>query len=233
MGKLAVIGKHATLGEPQGAVLVNSHRGAPVGIVDGGDHVVLYRHGIDDDVAPHQIDHAAHLRALMDLECDRVLAVSSVGGLRLDLPVGTFMAPDDFIALDQAPVAAIDDKSQHVVPGFAPAWRARILETWREHVDVALLDAGVYWQANGPRFETPAEIRMLAEHADIVGMTVASECVAANQLGIDYAAVCVVDNLANGIGATLLTPEEYELGQAQNRDRLLAALALIIPELAR
>ena len=71
-----------------------------------------------------------------------------------------------------------------------------------------MVDGGVYWQTNGPRFETPAEVRMLAAHADVVGMTVASECVAANQLGLEYAAVCVVDNLANGIGVETLTPEQ-------------------------
>ena len=61
-------------------------------------------------------------------------------------------------------------------------------------------DGGVYWQARGPRFETPAEIRLMAAHADVVGMTIASECVVAGELGLDYAALCVVDNLANGLG---------------------------------
>ena len=40
---------------------------------------------------------------------------------------------------------------------------------------------------------------MIAGFADVVGMTVGAECVAANQLGLDYAAVCIVDNLANGL----------------------------------
>ena len=65
-------------------------------------------------------------------------------------------------------------------------------------------DGGVYWQTIGPRFETPAEIRLMAAHADLVGMTIASECVVAGELGLAYAAVCVVDNLANGIGAAPL-----------------------------
>ena len=65
---------------------------------------------------------------------------------------------------------------------------------------------------------------MIAAHADVVGMTVASECVAANQLGLDYAAVCIVDNLANGVGDALLTPEEYRRGQEANQRRLLDAL---------
>jgi purine nucleoside phosphorylase len=73
---------------------------------------------------------------------------------------------------------------------------------------------------------------MLAGVADVVGMTVASECVAANQLGLDYACVAIVDNLANGLAAELLTPEEYARGQEANQDLLLAALAAVVPVLA-
>ena len=41
---------------------------------------------------------------------------------------------------------------------------------------------------------------MIAPHADVVGMTIASECVDRRRAGARYAAVCIVDNLANGVG---------------------------------
>lgn len=233
MARLAVVGKEQTLGEPSGRrVADNDLGGARLGIVDRGDHVMLYRHGLDEYVAPHQIDHAQHVRALADLGCDRVLAISSVGALRRELPVGTFLVPDDFIALDQQPVVAVMDEGQHVVPGFTPDWRRRVVETWRARCREPLVDAGIYWQTNGPRFETPAEIRVIAAHADVVGMTVASECIAANQLGLAYASVCVVDNLANGVDEAPLSTEEYARGQAANATRLQEALAAVIPALA-
>ena len=46
----------------------------------------------------------------------------------------------------------------------------------------------------------------------------ATECTVACQLGLPYAAICVVDNLANGIGAAALTTDEFEAGQAANRE---------------
>lgn len=228
MGRLAVIGKHTTLGAPAGSTRVDTPH--PIGVLDHGTHVTLYRHGLDTYVPPHRIDHAAHVRTLLQLDCDRVLGLSSVGSLRVDLAVGDFVAPHDFVALDHTPVSA-DDDTQHVVPGFTEPWRQRILTAWRHATGEPLVDGGVYWQANGPRFETPAEIRYIATFADLVGMTVASECVAANQLGVAYAAVCVVDNLANGVGDTPLTTEEYERGAAQNSARLTAALDQVIPAL--
>ncbi len=92
-------------------------------------------------------------------------------------------------------------------------------------------DGGVYWQANGPRFETPAEIRLIAAHADLVGMTLAAECVVAGELGLRYAAVCMVDNLANGIGPRPLSPKELERDREANAARLRDALAAVLPAL--
>ena len=64
-------------------------------------------------------------------------------------------------------------------------------------------------------------------------MTVASECIIAAETGLAYAAVCVVDNLANGLEATPLTMDEYAAGAAVNRDRLIADIETVIVALAR
>jgi 5'-methylthioadenosine phosphorylase len=62
-------------------------------------------------------------------------------------------------------------------------------------------------------------------------MTVASESVIAGELGLPYAAVCVVDNLANGVGERELTVEEFRAGRERNRERLAAKVAAIVPAL--
>jgi 5'-methylthioadenosine phosphorylase len=234
MGRLAVVGGHSILGTDVGERadrLDVELPGATVAVLDAGDHVILQRHGLDRYTAAHAVDHRANVRALAELECDRVLALSSVGGLRTELAVGTVLAPDDFIALHLG-LSYFDDDPGHRVPGFHPGWRRRVLDVWRDRADSEIRDGGVYWQTMGPRFETPAEIRLLAAHADVVGMTVASECVLAAELGLAYAAVCVVDNLANGIGTTELTLEEFEAGKRANQARLLSSLAAVVPELA-
>jgi len=230
MGRLALVGKHATLGDPDPAARVPGTE--PASFFDFGTHVALYRHGVDDYAPPHAVDHVTHLRVLVGLGCDRILALSSVGSLHADLPVGSVVAPHDFVALDQPPVASTGTFDDHVVPGFSVPWRDRVVTVWRD-ADPPVVEHGVYWQANGPRFETAAEIRMLAGWADLVGMTVASECVAANQQRLDYAAICIVDNLANGIADQPLTVEEYREGVDANQARLAAALARVVPALAR
>jgi purine nucleoside phosphorylase len=64
-------------------------------------------------------------------------------------------------------------------------------------------------------------------------MTIASECILAGELGIAYAAVCVVDNLANGVGDTPLTMAEFHAGAAANRARLVTALDAVLPALVQ
>jgi 5'-methylthioadenosine phosphorylase len=159
-----------------------------------------------------------------------VLAIGSVGSLKPELAVGSLVCPDDFIALHLG-LSIFADARAHSSPGFDPRWRREMIEAWTAGGE-APHDGGVYWQTVGPRFETPAEIGLIAPHADVVGMTIASECVVAGELGLGYAALCVVDNLANGIGPGALSVEEMEGQRALNVARLRDALDLALPDLA-
>ena len=233
--RLALIGGHSILGADPGEGFVPRRVETEAGAVDVYEDerrgtVLLQRHGFGRYTTAAKIDHARNLRALAELGCDRILAIASVGGLRPDLGVGTFLCPDDFIALHLG-LSLHDDHGGERVPGFDQAWRARVMETWGRVAEPRLVDGGVYWQAIGPRFETPAEIRLIAAHADVIGMTVAAECIVAGELGIPYAAVCVVDNLANGIAEAPLSVEEFESGKDANRLRLIAAIDAVAEEL--
>jgi 5'-methylthioadenosine phosphorylase len=221
MGRLAVILGSNALGPggeeiaaaaaEQGAAIVQRHQ--------GGEGFVL----------PHAIDHEANLRALVEQGCDRVLAIGSVGSLQPELGVGSLVCPDDFIALNLGD-SIYEDARAHSAPGFAPVWRAEVIAAWSESGQ-APRDGGVYWQAHGPRFETPAEIRLMAAYADVVGMTIASECVVAGELGLDYAALCVVDNLANGLASEPVSVAAMEADRLVNAERLREGLAAVLPRL--
>jgi 5'-methylthioadenosine phosphorylase len=221
MGRLAVILGSNALGPGGGEIAAAAaEHGA----------AIVQRHGVGADfVLPHEIDHTANLKPLVEQGCDRVLAVASVGSLRTDLPVGSLLCPDDFIALHVSD-SIFSDARAHTAPRFAAHWRAELLAAWAEGGEVPV-DGGVYWQTIGPRFETPAEVRMIAAHADVVGMTVASECVIAGELGLEYAAICVVDNLANGLAEGELSIAEMEADRLINASRLRDGLAAVLPRL--
>lgn len=214
MGCLAVVGGTATTGLE----------------FPGGDWVAIDRHG-DPHTLPHLIDHEANMRQLLDQGCDRVLALCAVGGLQPQLGPGTFMCPDDFVALDTV-VTTLKGTDAHRVPGFDPEWRARVVEAWASSVEAPLVDGGTYWNTVGPRLETQAEIRVIARDADVIGMTMAPECVVAGEMGLAYAALCAVVNYANGIGEEPLTADEVEKGAAAIRSTLAETLRAILPQLA-
>ncbi len=223
MGRLGLVVGSSALGAGEGIADLAARHGA----------TVLQRHGAGPAggyTLPHRIDHVANLRSLADAGCDRVLAIGSVGSLDADLAVGSFLCPDDFIAL-QLGVSIFDDARGHAMPGFDRGWRERVVAAWTAAGAPELRDGGVYWQTVGPRFETPAEIRLIAAHADVVGMTIAAECIVAGELGLPYAAVCLVDNLANGIGADALRLEALERDREANHARLFGALEVMLPTL--
>jgi 5'-methylthioadenosine phosphorylase len=138
---------------------------------------------------------------------------------------------DDFVALAAQPDSRFVDERAVTVPGFTPDWRRKVLSAWNRHAASPPRDGGVYWQTTGPRFETAAEIRFLAAFADVVGMTIGSECVACCERGLAYAAVCVVDNYANGVATTPLTVEEFEAGRTANSAALVDTLRRVVPDL--
>ena len=229
MPKLALIGGHGVMraGASESA---RRTQHAGVALLETDDAVWLERHGLDTFTPAHRLDHVRNLDALVAAGCDRIIAISSAGSLRTDWPVGTVVAPDDFYAPGSNPTR-FDDARGHSIPGFDAAWRAELISVWTRVTSTHLIDGGVYAQTTGPRFETPAEVRALALVADVVGMTIASECVVARESGLAYAAVCVVDNLGNGLEPTNLTMEEYAAGAEANRTRIVADVAAVIPAL--
>jgi 5'-methylthioadenosine phosphorylase len=80
---------------------------------------------------------------------------------------------------------------------------------------------GVYAATEGPRFETPAEIRMLSQlGCDIVGMTALPEAVLARELEMCYASIATVTNYAAGIKQEKLTATEVVEVVRRNEERL-------------
>ncbi len=168
----------------------------------------ISRHGNDpiNYTLPHSINHRANLKALQDIGATEIIGINSTGSLKRRIMPGTIVIPNDFIMM--VPYNSIyDNKEAHITPGFDAAVRQRCLDAARS-CGVDAMDGGVYWQAKGPRLETKAEIAMMSQFADIVGMTMANEAIIAKELGLPYASICSVDNYAHGIGEQELTMNE-------------------------
>ena len=166
--------------------------------------LVLTRHGERGyEVGAWSANYRANLWALKDLGADAVLATSACGGIEKGLAVGQFVVPADILDKTTARAKTFFEGTglgvlRHGDP-FCPALRGALAEALRRSGAAHRL-GGVYVCTDGPRLETPAEIRAFArEGATLVGMTLAPEWALARELQMCYAPLCWVVNPAEGV----------------------------------
>lgn len=200
-----------------------------VDLLEWRGHILLQRHGLDGYCPPHRINHHAHLAALHDIGVGHIIALGSTGSLQLSYPPGTVAIPDDFYAPTIHPTFFPDERG-HRLPRFDPGLRTALCKRLQRPSLPTPIDGGTYWQTPGPRFETPAEIRFHAQHATLVGMTLASECILAGELDLPYAVVAIVDNYANGIGPKPLTLAGFHQQVADNRTLARTILDVLLEQ---
>lgn len=197
-----------------------------------GDHFAfLSRHGAGQAMPPHRIPHHAHALALEQVGVRRAVGLFSVGALHPELALGSAVVPDDYLSLHPPPTFADRDRL-HIVPVLDADLRRELARLARA-TDGPVREGGVYVETRGPRFETRAEIRFLAQHADVVGMTGASEATLLQERGIAFAMLALVDNMAHGVGDAPLTLERFEIQIARNRARAGELLARILDRVPR
>ncbi len=197
----------------------------------------LARHGLTHGLAPHQINYRANIAALAQLDVRALFATNAVGSLRLDLPPGALVLLDDFIDFTRArPITYFDagEKWAHTdfSTPYSPALRQAILEAARR-LAVPLIETGTYLCCDGPRFESPAEIRLFAQWgADVVGMTGLPEAIFAREAGIAYAALGIVTNFGAGLTPQSVDHDAVTQSMASSigavRELLLTASGILI-----
>ncbi len=219
--------------QPRGESVATDYGEALVYLLDAGDREVVFlpRHGKKHSVPPHRINYRANIRALEALGCGCVIATNAVGSMNREMAPGDFVVPDQFLDFTkQRPLTFFDGEDgvvRHV--DMTEPYCPRLRETLRSACEAALGDslhaAGTYVCAEGPRFESRAEIEMFARlGGDVVGMTGIPELVLAREAGLCYATVCVVSNWAAGISGAPISHEEVVHIMAGRQDDLFRLL---------
>jgi purine-nucleoside phosphorylase len=160
-----------------------------------GDKMVLVFAGRCHAYEGIDLSEVVHpLRTGIAAGCSTVILTAAVGGIREDLVTGSVMAVADHLNLTgRSPLSG--PEFVDMVGAYAPGLRAQALAT----PGVPALATGVYAQVLGPQFETPAEIRMMRTlGADVVGMSMAFETIAARHAGAEVLGLAVVTNEAAG-----------------------------------
>ncbi|MFV0478941.1 MAG: S-methyl-5'-thioinosine phosphorylase [Parahaliea sp.] len=194
----------------------------------------LHRHGAPATIPPHLINYRANLWALHSLGARDVVAINAVGGISAAMQPGQLLIPDQIIDYTWGRQHSFDDGRDgqllHIdfSEPYDPSLRQQLMQA-ADHAGIELVRQAVHGVAQGPRLETAAEVRrQAADGCDVIGMTGMPEASLARELGLAYAAVCMVVNRAAGLTSEALTlTAMHNVMQAKTAliDRLLSCLA--------
>lgn len=212
-----------------------------VGKLAGKTLYFLPRHGATHHLPPHQVNYRANIYALKSLGIQRVIAVNAVGGVVNSLVAGDIVIPDQIIDYsygrehtfsDGADNVVVKGKVEHIdftLP-FDESLR-RDMITAAKNISLPIVTEGVYGCTQGPRLETAAEIKRLArDGCTLVGMTGMPEAALAREIGLSYASISIVANLAAGLSEVPLTVEDIHAvvaGGLEKIQQLIKATIII------
>jgi 5'-methylthioadenosine phosphorylase len=236
-------------GEPSDKYIFTEYKGRKV--------VFLPRHGKGHKYPPHLINFRANIWGFRKLGVNKILSITAAGGINPNLKPGDFVISDQFIDFTKSRVQTFyegiysknddteikDEVSEFlnnkrvvhidVTDPFCPEMRDVLIKVCDKN-NFPFHQRGVYAATEGPRLETPAEIKFLRLiGADIVGMTLVPEIVLARELKMHFASISVVTNLAAGISQNRLTSDEVvEMMKEKNEQIKTVVLDFIenIPE---
>ena len=218
-----------TVDTPWGAPSDQVFRGS----LNGAELAFLPRHGRGHRIPPSEVNYRANIAALKSLGATDVLSVSAVGGLRADLPPGTFVIVDQFIdrtftrakSFFGTGMVAHVSMAQPVCPRLGDHVQAALAQQGVPHVR-----GGTYLVMEGPQFSTLAESQLYRSwNASVIGMTNMPEAKLAREAELCFCCVSMVTDFdcwhSGHEAVTVDAVIKVLLSNAQAAKTLVAGLA--------
>jgi len=184
------------------------------GVLAGKQVAFIPRHGSRHSIPPHLINYRANIWALKKLGVRKIIATTAVGSLNPSMKPGEFVLPDQFLDFTKSRVSTFYDGGERGVVHldlthpYCPKL-GRYMASVAKKLNLKAHAGGCYVCTEGPRFETPAEIKAFSLlGGDLVGMTGVPEAVLAREAEMCYVTVSMVTNFAAGISKEYLTHRE-------------------------
>ncbi|HHT9117511.1 MAG TPA: phosphorylase family protein [Candidatus Hypogeohydataceae bacterium YC38] len=168
------------------------------------EFLFLSRHGEKGyEVSAPYVNYRANIFALKDAGARKIVAWSGPGAISRGFSIGQYVIVDDVLDETRGRCSTFFEKGGlgfiRQNPVFCPSLRRLLSETLKR-LELGFTDQGTYVCTQGPRLETPAEVRKYASFGGkLVGMTLVPEVFLAKELEMCYAALCYVSNYAEGV----------------------------------
>jgi 5'-methylthioadenosine phosphorylase len=149
------------------------------------------------------VNYRANIYALKEVGATHVVAWTGPAAISERFAPGDFVVLSDIIDETRGRSGTFFENKGYgfirMAEPFCASLRGRLLGVLRD-AKVRFFAKGVYVCTEGPRLETPAEIKKHARAgAELVGMTIAPEVFLARELEMCYAAIAYVTNYAEGV----------------------------------
>ncbi|MDR2446683.1 MAG: S-methyl-5'-thioadenosine phosphorylase [Treponema sp.] len=206
------------------------------GVVDGVDVVILGRHGREHTIPPTQVNYRANIAALTAAGCTHILATTAVGSLQEEIHRGDFVIIDQFIDFTkQRKMSYYESFDPHhpvhtaMADPYDPHLRTILIHECLR-LNYKFRSRGTVATIEGPRFSTRAESNMFRSWgADVINMSIATETILANEIGIPYAVVAIVTDYDSWrAGEEPVTWEVVSKVFAENAQKVAALLLGVI-----
>jgi 5'-methylthioadenosine phosphorylase len=168
------------------------------GTIAGKDVILLARHGREHTIPPTFVNYRANIQSLKDAGCTMIIATTACGSLRQEIDRGHLVILDQFIDFTRhRPVSFHEEFEPRaaVHTGMADPFDKElrsIINKGCETLGITHHKSGTVVTIEGSRFSTRAESNMFRMWgADVINMSVAPECILANEAGLPYAAVAM------------------------------------------
>lgn len=182
-----------------------------------GNHPLILRHSLRENIPPHQVNYRANIFAFKKMGIRYIFSFNSVGSLKKEIKPGEFLIPHDYI--DFNPLTFYDQDASFITPEISSKARAFLIKILKK-LKFKFQTQGIYFVAKGPRLETKAEINLIKNFAEVVGMTMAKEATLAQELNLEYASLCSVDNYAHGLIEKSLSEGEIRKSQLKIKKKI-------------
>lgn len=170
------------------------------------DIYLIQRHASGHKLPPHRINFRAMASGMQLLGVKACVGTAAVGSLRPDWGPETLVLPNDFLDFTYRRLTMHSERVEHVDFSNPFCWKLRTeLRRAAERTGIQIHEGGIYVSMDGPRYETPHEIEMVRRlGGELLGMTAASEAIVCREIGLPYACISIVSNLAAGMTSDLL-----------------------------
>jgi len=166
------------------------------GTIGDVELVFLPRHGRGHRIPPSDLNFRANIDALKRSGCTDILAISSIGSLREELPPGHFVVVDQFIDRTVARTSSFFGPGMVAHVSMAEPVCPRLSAFAAEAVQAAggsIAKGATYLAMEGPQFSSRAESLLYRQWgADVIGMTAMPEAKLAREAELPYALIGMV-----------------------------------------